>query len=451
MRRVLHVDLDAFYASVEQRDDPGLRGRPVIVGGHARRGVVLAASYEVRPLGVRSAMPMAEALRRAPQAIVVPPRFDAYVSASRAVFAIFARYTPLVEGLSLDEAFLELTGTERLFGPAAEVARRIRSEIRAEVSLPASAGIASSKHVAKIATDFAKPDGQHEVPPGAERAFLAPLPVGRLLGVGPKLEATLLRRGLRTIGDLQRLDPRALGGGAGPDVWTEDEAEQAGAPQAAANARAARTHSDGLAALVALARGEDSRAVEPEREAKSIGAEDTFEADVHEPETLLPMLHSQALRVAARLRAAELEARVVVLKLKTNDFQLITRRTTLAAPTDDGALLFRVVTGLLEANPPARPVRLCGVQAAGLAPSAAQLDLLNARARTLNRTIDAIAARFGAGSVLPADVAAVDDPRDQDEARRQIGASKLDARTRKAPPASTPPRLRGPPRGRPPR
>ncbi len=374
------------------------------------------------------------------------------------MFAIFGRYTPLVEGLSLDEAFLELTGTERLFGPAAEVARRIRSEIRAEVSLPASAGIASSKHVAKIATDFAKPDGQHEVPPGAERAFLAPLPVGRLLGVGPKLEATLLRRGLRTIGDLQRLDPRTQG--AALDVWTEDEAEREGTPPAAANpraanprasnTRAARTHGDGLAALVALALGEDTRAVEPEREAKSIGAEDTFEADVHEPETLLPMLHSQALRVAARLRAAELEARVVVLKLKTNDFQLVTRRTTLAAPTDDGALLYRVIAGLLEANPPARPVRLCGVQAAGLAPSAAQLDLLNARARTLNRTIDAIAARFGAGSVLPADVAAVDDPRDQDEARRQIGASKLDARTSKAPPPPRSPPLRGPPRGRPP-
>ncbi|HMK72827.1 MAG TPA: DNA polymerase IV, partial [Myxococcaceae bacterium] len=203
---ILHLDMDAFYASVEQRDDARLRGRPVIVGGNARRGVVLAASYEVRPSGVRSAMPMARALRLAPEAVVVPPRFAAYAEASEQVFAIFERYTPLVEPLSLDEAFLDVTGSRGLFGAPAAIATRIRGDIARELFLPCSAGIAAVKFVAKIASDLAKPNGQREVPADGTTAFLAPLPVGRLWGVGPKLEAVLHGLGLRTVADVARAD-----------------------------------------------------------------------------------------------------------------------------------------------------------------------------------------------------------------------------------------------------
>src|SRR5277367_2691962 len=209
-RAILHLDMDAFYASVEQRDDSALRGRPVIVGGHPKRGVVLAASYEVRPSGVRSAMPMARALRLAPDAVVVPPRFHAYAEASEQVFAIFERYTPLVEPLSLDEAFLDVTGSVSLFGQPATITSRIRREVAEEVGLPCSAGIAAVKFVAKVASDLAKPNGQREVAEADTRAFLAPLPVARLWGVGPKLEATLLTLGLRTVGDVARADASLL-------------------------------------------------------------------------------------------------------------------------------------------------------------------------------------------------------------------------------------------------
>src|SRR5262245_56925375 len=194
--------MDAFYASVEQRDNPALRGRPLIVGGHAQRGVVLAASYEVRPFGVRSAMPMARAVRLAPDAVVVPPRFPAYVDASRRVFDIFESVTPVVEPLSLDEALLDVAGSVKLLGPPGRIAPRVRERIAREVGLPASAGIAGVKFVAKIASDLAKPNGQREVAPAETVAFLAPLPVSRLWGVGKKTEERLRLLGLRTIGDV---------------------------------------------------------------------------------------------------------------------------------------------------------------------------------------------------------------------------------------------------------
>src|SRR4051812_32381670 len=200
-RAIVHLDMDAFYASVEQRDQPELRGRPVIVGGHPRRGVVLAASYEVRPFGVHSAMPMAEALRRAPHALVVPPRPAAYAAASEQVFAILESVTPLVEPLSLDEAFLDVTASQSLFGTPAALAASLRARIARELELSASAGIAAVKFVAKIASELAKPNGQCEVPAAETRSFLAPLPVGRLWGVGPKTESALFAAGIRTIGE----------------------------------------------------------------------------------------------------------------------------------------------------------------------------------------------------------------------------------------------------------
>lgn len=278
-RTILHVDLDAFYASVEQRDDPRLRGRPVIVGGHERRGVVLAASYEVRPFGVRSAMPMVEALRRCPDAVVLRPRMNVYAEVSAGFFAILDRYSPLVEGLSLDEAFLDASGEERLFGDGATVAARIKKDVRAELGVIASVGVAPSKFIAKIASDVGKPDGLVVVPAGGEEAFLHPLPIGRLWGVGQVTEAELTRLGLRTIGDVARVGPALLAPRLGE--------------------RLARH-------LCALAAGEDERQVLPDRAPKSIGHEDTFDEDLRDREALGEHLLHQADRVCARLRRAGL-------------------------------------------------------------------------------------------------------------------------------------------------
>jgi DNA polymerase-4 len=402
MRAIVHVDMDAFYASVEQRDRPELRGKPVIVGGHPRRGVVLAASYEVRPFGVRSAIPMARALVLAPGAVVVPPRFSAYAEASEQVFAILERYTPLIEPLSLDEAFLDVTASRALFGSPGEIAARLRREIASEVNLPASAGIASSKFVAKIASDLAKPNGQREVPPGETRQFLARLPVSRLWGVGLKLEARLHQLGLRLVGDLATRDPEWLTARLG----------------------------DMGAHLAALARGDDDRPVVPDRSSKSIGAEDTFEEDVSDLEVLRPRLHAQALRVGRRLRRAGLKTRVVQLKLKLDDFTLQTRRCTLERTTDDGQELYRHALALLERTPLPRPVRLTGVSAQELGETEeAQLGLFGEpprRSDALNRALDAIAERFGRGAVAPADVLSLEEGEPSDEIRASAGASRLD-------------------------
>ncbi|MBF5044948.1 DNA polymerase IV [Aggregicoccus sp. 17bor-14] len=371
--------MDAFYASVEQRDHPELRGKPLIVGGHEKRGVVVAASYEVRPFGVRSAMPMARAVKLAPHAIVVRPRFSAYSQASDQVFGIFERYTPLIEPLSLDEAFLDVTASVRLFGAPADIARRIRAEIAKEVSLPASAGIAGVKFVAKMASDLAKPNGQREVPTADTVAFLAPLPVSRLWGVGPKTEESLRAAGLRTIGDVAARDVR----------WLEDRFGSSGR------------------GLWELAHGIDPREVVPDRAAKSVGAEDTFDEDLEGLEALRPNVHDQALRVGRRLRRAGVKGRVVQLKLKFADFTLITRRTTLAEPTDDGQVLYRAALELLERAHGHRPVRLTGVSAQELDTGAAQLGLFSApppRSAKLNAALDKIAERFGSKAVTTADI-----------------------------------------------
>lgn len=399
-RAILHVDMDAFYASVEQRDAPALRGRPVIVGGHPTRGVVLAASYEVRPFGVRSAMPMARAVVMAPHAVVVPPRPGAYAAASEQVFAIFHRYTPLVEPLSLDEAFLDVTASVTLFGTPTDIATRIRREIREQTALAASAGIAEVKLVAKIASDLAKPDGQLVVPPGEAAAFLAPLPISRLWGVGPRAEERLLALGLRTIGDLARADPRWLAGRVGKHG----------------------------AELNALARGIDPRPVVPDREAKSLGAEDTFAEDLRGDEALRPHVHAQALRVARRLRLAGVRARVVQLKVKLADFTTVTRRATLPEATDDGQELFRVAVSMLPEAHGGKSVRLTGVSAQDLCGEPAQLPLLDAgpsRRTRLNAALDQIADRFGSGAVRTADLGGETEHGD-DEARRRMGASRND-------------------------
>jgi DNA polymerase-4 len=382
LRAIVHLDMDAFYASVEQRDSPQLRGKPLIVGGHPRRGVVLAASYEVRPFGVRSAMSMVEALRRAPEAVVVPPRPEAYAAASEEVFAILESVTPLVEPLSLDEAFLDVTDSQSLFGPPARIAAHLRARIAAELHLPASAGIATVKFVAKVASDLAKPNGQLEVAAAETERFLAPLPVGRLWGVGPRTEGSLHALGIRTIGDLGARDPG----------WLED-------------------HLSGGRSLWELSQGIDPRPVVPDQAAKSIGSEDTFDEDLTGKEVLLPFIHAQAMRVARRLRRAGIKAPVIQLKLKLSDFTLVTRRTTLPEPTDDGQTLYRAAATLLERHDLRQRVRLTGVSAQELLAPAAQLPLLAetpTRTDRLNAALDRIADKFGGTAVLPADVAAVE-------------------------------------------
>jgi DNA polymerase-4 len=381
VRAILHVDMDAFYASVEQRDDPRLRGKPVAVGGAGRRSVVCAASYEARPFGVRSAMPMLRALRLCPQLVVVPPRFERYGEVSEQVFEVFHSFTPEVEGLSLDEAFLDVTRSQQLLGAPGEQARAIKARIREKTQLTASVGLAEVKFAAKIASDLCKPDGFLEVPRGQVREFLAPLPVSRLWGVGPKTEEILLRMGLRKIADVARTDRSYLEaqlGSTGPWLWD-------------------------------LSNGIDDRSVEPDVAAKSIGAEETFDDDLT-GEELLPFIHAQALRVAARLRRSGTHARSIQLKVKYSDFQVATRQETLPSPTDDGEEVFRIAQRLLAKIDNARPVRLTGVHAGDLGGAQPQLGLFDGRGAQkrarLNKSLDAIAEKFGPEALLPGDVLA---------------------------------------------
>ena len=340
-RTILHADMDAFYASVEQRDRPELRGRPVVVGGSPEgRGVVAAASYEARASGVRSAMPMNRALRLCPQAMLVPPRFDRYGEVSRQVMAIFRAMTPLVEPLSLDEAFLDITARVGAYGSAAAAGRWLKAEVRRATALNVSIGAATNKTVAKIASDAGKPDGLVVVPPGGERAFLALLPIRALWGVGPKAEAALVAAGIRTIGELAETDAGRLGRLLGPRG----------------------------AALRDLACGIDERPVEPVRARKSVGAETTFARDLADGDELRAALARLAEETGVRLREKRLRARTVVLKLRYADFRTVTRRTTRAEPTDDDEAIRQAASALLDRTAgPGDRFRLLGVQCGQLA------------------------------------------------------------------------------------
>jgi DNA polymerase-4 len=384
-RAILHVDMDAFFASVEVREDPRLRGRPVLVGGAGRRGVVAAASYEAREFGCRSAQPMAVALRLCPQAVVVPPRHELYAEVSRAVFAIFERFSPLVEGLSIDEAFIDLAGTERLWGPPRQAAEALRAAVRAETRLTCSVGIASVKFLAKIASGMNKPDGLTEVPAGAELEFLAPLPIGALWGVGPRTQEKLERRGIHTVLDLRRLGEQAL-------------VEMFGA--------------HGLH-LHRLSLGIDERAVVPDRAAKSLGHEDTYEVDVVGVPALRRCLLSQATRVADRLVAQGLRARCVCLKIRDGAFVTETRQCTLPRATDDYREIHAAACRLLAAvETEGRGFRLTGVSVSQFeAPAAAaeQLDLLQPasapppRSAALQAVLSAVRERHGHQALFPAE------------------------------------------------
>lgn len=379
-RTILHADMDAFFAAVEQRDCPELRGVPVIVGGSGPRQVVATCSYEARKFGVRSAMPGAQARRLCPHGVFVRPRMDAYAAASRQVHEVFSRYTDRVEPLSLDEAFLDASGCEPLFGDGAAIARRIKDDVLAATSLTVSVGVATSKFVAKVASDLQKPDGLVVVAPGSERAFLAPLPVSRLWGVGGKTEPLLHAHALRTIGDVQRTSREDLARWLGESLGEH---------------------------VHLLAHGLDLRAVEPEREAKSIGNELTFERDLRTLEEAEGILLQLCESVGRRLRKDGRSARCVRLKLRLFDFTTCTRQRAIAATQDDLAL-HAVVRELLRGAWDGRSgIRLLGVTAAQLVDGAGatQRSLFAAdddgrqKGMKVLRAMDAIRDRHGEDAV----------------------------------------------------
>ena len=382
---ILHVDMDAFYASVEMRRDPALAGRPVLVGGTGGRGVVASASYEARVFGIHSAMPMARALRLCPQAVVVSPDFASYNEVSSQLREIFLSVTPLVEPLSLDEAFLDVAGSVRLFGPPASIGANLRARIRDELGLPASVGIAPNKFLAKLLSGKAKPDGMLEVQPDDVEAFLRPLGVRDLWGVGEQTAARLERFGVRTVADVAELPPATLSRIVGA---------------------AAAGH------LSQLSMGRDSRPVVPYEPAKGMSAEETFERDIDDLEVLRRELLRLAEKVARRLRRGNVAARTVVLKLRYANFQTITRSKTLPLPTDEATQLHHEVVALLDALRLERVrVRLIGLGTSNLVPADAsrQLDLLaDDRWGVLERAADDARDRFGdaavtRGALLPDD------------------------------------------------
>ena len=334
-RKILHLDMDAFYASIEQRDNPSLKGRPVIVGGEAeKRGVVSAASYEARAFGVHSAMPTSQARRLCPQGVFLPVRMDRYRGVSGLIFEIFREYTPLIEPLSLDESFLDVTGCESLFGPAPEIARTIKKKILAQTGLTASAGIAPNKFLAKIASDWRKPDGLVEIKPEEVGAFLENLPVSKLWGVGKATEEVLQGMGIFRVGQLARFPREAIEKKMG---------------------------NFGLE-LLTLARGEDDRPVVSGEEAKSLSQEQTFTPDLQERQIMEQILLDQAEQVGWELRKQKLKGLTVHLKVRYPDFTLITRSQTLSAPTDTGMEIYRTAVKLLDKTEAlSRKARLLGV------------------------------------------------------------------------------------------
>jgi DNA polymerase IV len=378
--RILHVDMDAFYASVELRDRPELRGKPVVVGGLGTRGVVLSATYEARAFGVRSAMPVSRARRLCPQAVFISPRHGVYGEVSREVMAIFRAVTPAVEPLSLDEAFLDVSGARRRLGSPAGIAELIRRQVREQQSITCSVGVASVKFVAKIASARCKPDGLLVIPEQGVLDFLHPLPVSALWGVGDRAEEVLARLGLRTVGDIAHVPVATLSRELG----------------------VAGEH------LHALAWGRDSRPVVPRREEKSVGAEETFPVDVDDPEVIRRELLRLSGRTATALRAAGCVARTVTVKLRLASFKTITRSRTLAEPTDVAREIYATACALYEGSGlGGARLRLVGVRAAGLRPaagSARQLAFGDRPAgwREAEQVMDRITSRFGAGVVRPA-------------------------------------------------
>jgi DNA polymerase-4 len=376
---VIHVDMDAFYASVEQLDRPELRGRPVVVGGAGPRGVVATASYEARRFGVRSAMPGATARRLCPDAVFVAPRMARYAEVSAEVFAVLAGFTPVVEGLSLDEAFLDVSASLRLLGPLPTIGPRIRAQVRQRTGLPCSVGMAHNKLLAKLATELAKPDGCFHLEPQHVEATLDPLPVGRLWTIGKVAVERLGELGIRSIGDLRRAEPR----------------------------RVARALGNHAVEAQRLAAGIDERDVVADRAEKSVGAERTFDADLQTLEAARGWLMRLAERVGERARAAGVAGRTVTVKLRIPPFETCTRQATLAVPTAATAEVYAAGDRLLSRwwrEAPARRLRLLGISLSGFdaAPAAGQESLFDAPARAAGASdpvLDRINERFGRGAI----------------------------------------------------
>lgn len=379
IRSILHVDMDAFYASVEERENPSLVGRPLIVGGTPQgRGVVAAANYAVRKFGVHSAMPTTTALRLCPSAVVLPPRMDAYAEVSQQIRAIFERFTPLVEPLSLDEAFLDVSGSQTLFGTAEEIGRRIKREIADDLELIASVGVAPNKFLAKVASDLEKPNGFVVVDPARVQEFLDPLPIRRLWGVGKISAGILERMNVSTIRDFRRLSPETLRqqfGEHGAHLWK-------------------------------LARGIDERPVVPDREAKSISHETTFATDINDLDTLRAWGVELSDQVARRLRRHGLRGRSVHLKVRFSNFETIRRSTTLPGATNATYQIEQAVAEMLTTRlpPDHLPVRLLGVGVSGFerhVPAQLRLfaDAEEQKPEGLDTTADQIRDRFGSSAL----------------------------------------------------
>jgi len=378
-RRIIHVDMDAFYASVEQLDHPELRGKPVIVGGDPKsRGVVSAASYEVRPFGVHSAMPTAQALRLCPQAILVPGRMERYAEISQAIREIFESYTPLVEPLSLDEAFLDVTDSENLFGPAPAIGQAIKDRIRQQTHLTASVGVAPNKFLAKLASDLRKPDGFVVITEENRQAMLDPLPVGKIWGGGKVTEKALRDRGIETIGQLRTrtvIQLREIVGNAAEE-------------------------------LRELAHGRDDRPVEPDRQCKSLSSEQTFAMDVADPDVLLGVLMEQVEEVAQRLRQRGLKAKTITLKLRYGDFRTVTRSQTFGESTNVTNLLWQTAARVFHQwhSRSGGPLRLLGFGVSGLEDERAGQQLLfpdpqEEKLKKLDQVVDKIRDRYGKRAV----------------------------------------------------
>ena len=376
--RILHVDMDAFYAAVEVLDDPSLRGLPLIIGAPDGRSVVSSASYEARRYGVRSAMPVSQALRLCPTARIVMPHFHRYQEVSRQVMAIFESFTPLVEPLSVDEAFLDVQGVRRLWGSPGRIAELVRERVQAEVGITCSVGVAATKHVAKMASTISKPDGMLVVPAARTLEFLSPRPVRAMWGVGPKAAEALESRGIRTIGDIHTAPPGMLDRAVG----------------AALGAR-----------LIQLARGEDARTVETERIEKSVGHEETFEHDILDRPFLRAELLRLADRVASRLRRAGWEASTVSIKIRFDDFRTLNRSQTLAEPTAVGQRIGEAAQALFELIDRRDPIRLVGVRAEKLQPAGGGgMGLWDDDEdwRRVEGAVDSAVARFGSATITRA-------------------------------------------------
>ncbi len=372
-RMILHVDMDAFYASVEQHDRPELAGQPVVVGGSGGRGVVAAASYEVRRFGVRSAMPMREALRRCPQAVVVSPRFKRYREVSSQVFEVFREFTDLVEGLSLDEAFLDVTGSTGLFGSGEDMAREIKKRIHERTGLTASVGVSHNKLLAKLGSGMNKPDGLTVIRPADVHATLDPMPVGRLFGIGPKTAQRLEEQGIFTLGQLRGAPESVL--------WPLLRRET-------------RKYQDRAAGI-------DERPVISDAPEKQISSEETFDVDIRDHKEMQERLAQLADRTTARLRERQYKAGMVSIKVRRRDFETFTRQRSFNPPTQESRLIAQVAADLLDhwlAEQPRAAVRLLGVGVSDFEPEQ-QLDLFSTpeirEARALDDALDRIHGRFG--------------------------------------------------------